>query len=90
MRVIRWCEANQVDYVLGLARNDFLLKKAQKIRARTAGKMLASEQSVRGYGDFHHMPKSKTWARPRRVIAKPAYLTTFSPITRFFILINVL
>lgn len=68
--LVRWCEANQINYVLGLARNDFLLKRAQKARARTAGKMLSANKTVRGYGTFHHMPKSKTWARPRRVVAK--------------------
>ena len=27
-------------------------------------------EPVRAYGDFHHMPQTKSWALPRRVIAK--------------------
>ena len=68
--LMRWCERNRVDYIFGLARNDFLLKKAQKVRGRAAMELLKNNEPVRTYGDFHHMPKSKSWARPRRVIAK--------------------
>ena len=32
--------------------------------------MIETNQPVRAYGDFHHIAKSRTWARPRRVIAK--------------------
>ena len=32
--------------------------------------MIKTDELVRAYGDFHHMPKTKTWALPRRVIAK--------------------
>ena len=66
----RWREDNDVDYVFGLARNDFLLKKAQRVRGKAAMAMVETNQPVRAYGDFHHMPKSKSWAAPRRVIAK--------------------
>jgi hypothetical protein len=68
--LMRWCEGNSVDYVFGLARNEFLLKKAQKIRGRAAKELLTTNQTARAHGDFHHQPKSRTWARPRRVIAK--------------------
>ena len=32
--------------------------------------MIETGQPARAYGDFHHMIKSRSWARPRRVIAK--------------------
>ena len=32
--------------------------------------MIETGQPVRAYGDFHPITKSRTWARPRRVIAK--------------------
>ena len=68
--LMRWCEGNAVDYVFGLARNDVLLKKAQRVRGKAAMAMIETGQPVRAYGDFHHMTKSRSWARPRRVIAK--------------------
>ena len=34
--LMRWCEANRVDYIFGLARNDDLLTKARKLRSRAA------------------------------------------------------
>ena len=34
--LMRWCEGNAVDYVFGLARNDVLLKKAQRVRGKAA------------------------------------------------------
>ena len=68
--LMRWCEGNAVDYVFGLARNDVLLKKAQRVRGKAAIAMIETNQPVRAYGDFHHITKSRTWARPRRVIAK--------------------
>ncbi len=68
--LMRWCEGNGVDYVFGLARNDVLLKKAQKARSKAAMEMVNTNAPVRAYGDFHHKTKSGSWARPRRIIAK--------------------
>ena len=68
--LMRWCEGNNVDFVFGLARNDVLMVKAQPARGKTAVAMVKSGQTERGYGDFHHMTKSRSWAIPRRVIAK--------------------
>ena len=68
--LMRWCENNRVDYVFGLSRNNILLQKAQKVRSKAARDMLKTNTPVRAYGDFYHMTKSKTWAWPRRVIAK--------------------
>ena len=38
--LMRWCEGNAVDYVFGLARNDVLLKKAQRVRGKAAMAMI--------------------------------------------------
>jgi hypothetical protein len=32
--------------------------------------MIETADLVRAYGDFHHIPKTKSWVKPRRVIAK--------------------
>ncbi len=68
--LLRWCEGNAVDYIFGLARNDYLLRKARKIRSRAALKLVNTNKTVKIFGHFNHMPRSKTWDRPRHVIAK--------------------
>ena len=68
--LIRWCERNHVDYISGLARNDYLLRKARKIRSRAAAEMVNGNLPVEMFGHFAHRPRAKTWAKPRHVIAK--------------------
>ena len=68
-----WCEDNAVDYVIGVARNDRLVRKIKP-------ELLAARVESRGRGrplrilvEFEH----STWAscsRPRRVIAKAEHL----------------
>ena len=82
---MRWCEGNAVDYVFGLARNDVLLKKAQRVRGKAAMAMIETGQPVRAYGDFHHITKSRTWARPRRVIAKVEHKPGHEQRCRFLV-----
>ena len=50
--LMRWCEGNAVDYVFGLARNDVLLKKAQRVRGK--GRL----PTAATYGAF--LPRMKT------------------------------
>ena len=83
--LMRWCEGNAVDYVFGLARNDVLLKKAQRVRGKAAMAMIETGQPVRAYGDFHHITKSRTWARPRRVIAKAEHKPGHEQRCRFLV-----
>ena len=42
-------------------------------------------QPVRAYGDFHHITKSRTWARPRRVIAKVEHKPGHEQRCRFLV-----
>ena len=83
--LMRWCEGNAVDYVFGLARNDVLLKKALRVRGKAAIAMIETGQPVRAYGDFHHITKSRTWARPRRVIAKVEHKPGHEQRCRFLV-----
>jgi hypothetical protein len=68
-----WCEANRVDYALGLARNKRLQKiiGAQMHQARllhqTTGK------AARVFAEFTY-GTHKSWSRGRRVVAKAEYL----------------
>jgi hypothetical protein len=67
-RLMRWCDRNGVDYVLGLARNKVLEKIVQP-------HMLAAqqqyEQTRQPQRHFHELSYAAgTWDRPRRVIHK--------------------
>jgi hypothetical protein len=68
-----WCEANKVDYLFGLARNQRLSRiiGAQMQQARmlhqTTGK------AARVFTGFAYITR-KSWSRARRVVAKAEYL----------------
>ncbi len=68
--LLRWCEANAVDYICGLARNDYLLRKAQKTRGHAARDMIRAGKTITRFGAFTHCPRTRTWAKPRQVIVK--------------------
>jgi hypothetical protein len=67
--LMQWCEANNVDYVFGLARNSRLeaalvdqLAKAKQLCAK-------SGKPTRVFKDFHYRTND-SWSRARRVIGK--------------------
>jgi hypothetical protein len=68
-----WCELNNVDYVLGLAKNQRLKREiaAELEQART--KFGQTGQSARVFKDFEYKTL-KSWSRCRRVVGKAEYL----------------
>ena len=71
--LMAWCESNQVDYLLGLAKNDRL--KAE-IAAEMEQARLQHEQTgeaARVFKDFTYQTLD-SWSRPRRVVGKAEYL----------------
>jgi len=71
--IMLWCELNNVDYVLGLAKNERLkreiaaeLEKAKTIFGRT-------NQPARLFKDFEYQTL-KSWSCSRRVVGKAEYL----------------
>ena len=67
--LMAWCEANRVDYLFGLARNDRLVAE---ISAELAAARAQSEQTgkpARRFKDFTWSTQ-KSWSRSRRVVAK--------------------
>lgn len=71
--LMTWCEARDVDYVLGLSKNSRLnhivrkeMKKAKRRYAQTA-------QASRVYRDFSYRTR-ESWSRKRRVVGKAEYL----------------
>jgi hypothetical protein len=67
--LMAWCEANRVDYVFGLARNDRLLGEitAELTAAKAEG--LATARPARRFRDFSWCTLD-SWSRYRRVVAK--------------------
>jgi hypothetical protein len=67
------CEANRVDYVLGLAKNARLKRGIGAALARSAARYRESAEAAREYVELRYRMK-KTWTRTRRVIGKAEYL----------------
>lgn len=71
--LMAWCEANRVDYLFGLARNERL--EARVARQMAAVRQAAAETGApaRRFADFLWTTK-KSWSRRRRVVAKAEWL----------------
>jgi hypothetical protein len=71
--IMSWCERNDVDYVLGLAKNQRLKGEiaAQMQQARTMYEQ--THQASRVFKDFRYQTL-ESWSRSRRVVGKAEYL----------------
>lgn len=71
--IMAWCELNNVDYVLGLAKNERLKREiaAELEQAKTLFDQTG--QSARMFKDFEYQTL-KSWSRSRRVVGKAEYL----------------
>jgi len=67
--LMAWCEANKVDYLFGLARNQRLSKRigAQMEQARVLHQ--TTGKAARVFTGFAYITR-KSWSRARRVVAK--------------------
>ena len=68
-----WCEANGVDYVFGLARNERLVGAVADDLAVAEAESLAQDGPVRRFADFPWRTLD-SWSRARRVVAKAEHL----------------
>jgi len=68
-----WCEANHVDYVLGLAKNARLQQILGKELHEAKVQFEATDQPSRLFKDFTYQTR-KSWSRPRRVVGKAEHL----------------
>jgi hypothetical protein len=66
--LLSWCERNEVEYVVGLAKNSRLAKLSEDLRDRAAQAFASTAQPQRHFGEFKYAAKS--WSRERRVIVK--------------------
>ena len=71
--IMSWCEANRVDFVLGLAKNARLKRSLGKELHEAEQQFEATGIAARVYKDFHYRTK-KSWRRERRVIGKAEHL----------------
>lgn len=72
-RIMAWCEANGVDYILGLAKNKRLGRILGKELYEAKQQFEATGQPARVFKDFTYRTR-KSWSRPRRVIGKAEHL----------------
>lgn len=71
--LMRWCEENRVDYVLGLARNARLQRILGKELHEAKLQFEATNQASRVFKDFTYQTR-KSWSRERRVVGKAEHL----------------
>jgi len=67
--IMAWCEANDVHFVLGLARNSRLEKKLEEPMAQLREQVDRTKEAARTFLDFEYRTQ-KTWSRSRRVVGK--------------------
>ena len=71
--LMRWCELNHVDYVLGLAKNERLKREISAELEQAKTLFGQTNQAARVFKDFAYQTL-KSWSRSRRVIGKAEYL----------------
>jgi hypothetical protein len=71
--LMRWCEANRVDYVFGLARNERLVRAIADDLALAEAESLAQGGPARHFADVAWRTLD-SWSCERRVVAKAEHL----------------
>ena len=73
-KIMQWCEANDVGFILGLAKNARLKRFLGKELHQAEQQFKATGQAARVFKDFQYKTK-KSWSRERRVIGKAEHLS---------------
>ncbi len=81
-RLMRWCDRNNVGYIIGLARNPVLEALALQWTCESARQFEQAGQKQRIFGEFAYA--AETWDRQRRVIVKAEHLSQGAN-TRFIV-----
>jgi hypothetical protein len=81
--LMRWCETNRVEYVLGLARNSRLEAELALSMQQARVRHEITSKAERVFREFDY-ETHKTWSRRRRVIGKAEYLSG-GPNPRFIV-----
>ena len=70
--LMAWCEANSVDFLFGLAKNDRLIVEIKTELDLAAAKSRRTGRPERRFKNFMWMTR-RTWSRRRRVVAKAEF-----------------
>ena len=81
--ILRWCEDNGVDYLIGLAKNTRLVAAIAAESERARQQFEATKQPARSFAELRYQTL-KTWSRERRVVAKAEHLAK-GPNPRFVV-----
>lgn len=71
--LMRWCEDNGVDYVLGIAKNDRLRWEIDLELELAKAQFEATGEPARRFKDFSYRTR-ESWSRERRVVGKAEHL----------------
>ena len=71
--LLAWCEAEGVDYLLGLAKNERLKVEIKKEMEEAKARYQATGRAGRLFKEFVYQTR-KSWSRARRVVAKAEHL----------------
>ena len=71
--IMSWCEANGVDYVLGLAKNSRLTAEIAEELGVAEAEWERTNHAARCFKDFHYCTRD-SWSRERRVVGKAEHL----------------
>ncbi len=71
--ILSWCEANAVDYVIGLVKNARLRRRIQRRMKLARRRFSKTGKAARAFGDFRYRTRT-SWSQRRRVVAKAEYL----------------
>jgi hypothetical protein len=72
-RIMSWCEAHGVEYVLGLAKNERLLAEIDPQLAQARQQFEHTRQAARVFKNFTYQTRD-SWTRSRRVVGKAEHL----------------
>jgi hypothetical protein len=81
--VLRWCEDNGVDYIIGLAKNSRLVAAIAAESERARQRFEETRQPARCFAELRYQTR-ETWSRERRVVAKAEHLAK-GPNPRFVV-----
>jgi hypothetical protein len=71
--LMTWCENNQIDYVLGLAKNERLKREITEETKQAETQFDQTQQATRVFKDFPYKTLN-SWSRERRVIGKAEWM----------------
>jgi hypothetical protein len=67
-KMLRWCEKHNVDYVVGIGKNDSLLKLAEPYISKSNEYFDHAQEKQRIFGEVQYA--AATWDKERRIIVK--------------------